>query len=1174
MFEEFDRYVESVKAACSLLDIVAADAPDLKRRGSIWTCCSPLRQEKNPSFVVYPDQDSFYDYGISEGGDAIQYVRLRDNADFVTALNTLAGRAGLPTWHEHKRTLGWGSNGEEYNPAYDQEMKLITERHRIHLILTEAAAYYHSSLRSFPDVRRHLVSHYGLENETIDSLKIGFSDGTLFLDFKERGTWDRHHLMQTGLFIESGVDEPHELHEHRIVFPYWNGGTVVYTISRRLEGYTPDDTWQQAKYKKQLTHSEKHSYVSRMIRNDFLWGEDSCRRPQERGLITEGVTDAISAWQRKYPVISPVTVRFKKSDIERLIPVTAHWKRVYIVNDNEAPRLDERTGRMIRPGLDGAKDTALALYRSGRDARIVLLPREEGAEKIDLNEYLRDHDTHTFDALLAASPDYPTFLLSQIDPATPPAQLDELLFPVYETIAFSPSPTLRDLYIADIARRFGITRKTIRECVREFEKRRTTDEAAAKERPRRPHPAEARDKPSTPAPPTASPVPVSPIPVTEPSPSVAPQEARSTNDEPPSDDPVSNDNDVSGGGSAGGGNGDGGGDGDGDGGDGGNGGDGSSDGSESKPTSFAPDLDLLGVIEEDQAGYYEENAGKYTARLTNFVFQPVRKVHTEHGVRLCCDIRTMRTGYTYPEVLLPVNAFRSARDLVTVLQKIDCSLVFSGKDIHVQGLAEHLDRFDVPLYQGASALGYLETADGPRWVAPKQIIGPTGVIKDPRLIYAPSYHAIMANRVDYSGATLPDDVVTKLAQHVIPHLFELNDPEVILSLIGWFSAAAVAPAIRKRTGYFSILWVWGTAGSGKTTIIRDVFWPIFSGVQGDPFSCTDTLFALVHTLASTASIPIVLDEYKHDLAVFHQQNVQRLARRNYTADIEQRGRPDRGVDSYPLHAPMIIIGEQLPDDPALRERLVVVSPLKSSLTPARRAALANIVRFPLRLLAGAWARFVTTRDIDRDLADARAMLASMIDPNSLAPRIAHNLLVLTLGDMLHQAWCRELGVTVPNRPALRSHLKAILAANAGDEEEALTMRDLFDNFIEQVAIYAQLGLVKEGVHYAMVDGKLCVYLEGCRQAYLVERRRAGQPDESLSARSLRRVAKEKLSSNSYIIDRSRQVELSEGHRPRCFVLDKEILLQQLGIEFPIAKNRQWGGNRRHSPADEDDTGWN
>lgn len=1175
MFEEFDRYVESVKAASSLLDIVAADAPDLKRRGSLWTCCSPLRQEKNPSFVVYAEQDSFYDYGSNEGGDVIQYIRLRDSADFLNALNTLAARAGLPTWQDHKRTLGWGNNGEEYNPAYDQELKLITERHRVHLILTEAAAYYHSALRSFPDVRSHLLHHYGLDNETIDSLKIGFSDGTLYLYLtRESAFKERRQLMQTGLFVESGagIEEPHELHEQRVVFPYWYGGTVVYTISRRLEGHTPDDPWQQAKYKKQLTHSEKHSYVSKMIRNDFLWGEDSCRRHQERGLITEGVTDAISAWQHKYAVISPVTVRFKKTDVERLIPVTANWKRVYIVNDNEAPRLDERTGRMIRPGLDGAKDTALALYRAGRDARIVLLPRQENAEKIDLNEYLRDHDNQAFDALLQAAPDYPTFLLDQIDPTTPPAQLDEQLFPIYETIASSPSPTLKDLYIADVARRFGITRKTIRECVREFEKKKAADEAAAKERPRRQHPAETRETPSSTPVPTTPPLPASSVPPTDPS----QQQARQTNDAPPLPqdnptvdvpvEPPTNNNVPDSGNAGDGSNGSGGGGS-------GNGGD---DGSGSDPArpSFAPDLDILGVIEEDPTGYYEENAGKYISRLSNFIFKPIRKVHTEHGVRLCCDIRMMRTGHVYPEVLLAANAFRSARDLVTVLQRVDCTLAFSGKDIHVQGLVEHLERYDVPSYQGASALGYIETQEGPRWITPKQVIGPTGVLEDPRIVYAPPYHVTMSDRVDYSGVTLEADMVTKLAQHIIPQLFELNEPEVMLSLIGWFSAAAIAPAIRKRTGYFSVLWVWGTGGSGKTTIVRDVFWPLFSGVQSDPFSCTDTLFALIHTLASTTSIPVVLDEYKHDLSVLQQQLVCRLARRNYTADIEQRGRADRQVDRYPLQAPMIVIGEQLPEDPALRERLVVVSPLKPSLTTARRAAMANIVRFPLRLLAGAWARFVTTRDVDRDLAEATAMLASMIDPQSVAPRIAHNLLVLTLGDMIHQAWCRELGVTIPNRPQLRSHLRAILATNI-DDEDAATVRDLLDNFLEQVAIYAHLGLIKEGVHYAFVDGKLCIYLEGCRQVYLVERRRAGQPDETLSTRSIRRVAKEKISSNSYIIDRSRQVELSEGHRPRCFVIDPEILSQQLGFDFPTSKNRQWGGRRRGgSQYDDDDSEWN
>jgi len=65
----------------------------------------------------------------------------------------------------------------------------------------------------------------------------------------------------------------HELFRWRLVFPYWKGGRVVYFIARRTD-YTPDDPWEQAKYKKLLTHSDKHRYVSKAIGNDFFYNED------------------------------------------------------------------------------------------------------------------------------------------------------------------------------------------------------------------------------------------------------------------------------------------------------------------------------------------------------------------------------------------------------------------------------------------------------------------------------------------------------------------------------------------------------------------------------------------------------------------------------------------------------------------------------------------------------------------------------------------------------------------------------------------------------------------------------------------------------------------------------------------------------------------------------------
>lgn len=56
-----------------------------------WTCCSPLRDEKNPSFSVHVEKNVWYDYGLWEGGDLIKLVMRLNGFTFKKAIGHLVG---------------------------------------------------------------------------------------------------------------------------------------------------------------------------------------------------------------------------------------------------------------------------------------------------------------------------------------------------------------------------------------------------------------------------------------------------------------------------------------------------------------------------------------------------------------------------------------------------------------------------------------------------------------------------------------------------------------------------------------------------------------------------------------------------------------------------------------------------------------------------------------------------------------------------------------------------------------------------------------------------------------------------------------------------------------------------------------------------------------------------
>ena len=68
---------------------------NLKRAGSNLKGLCPFHSEKTPSFTVYPAENSFYCFGCGVGGDAITFIRKRENLDYPDAVEFLANRAGI-----------------------------------------------------------------------------------------------------------------------------------------------------------------------------------------------------------------------------------------------------------------------------------------------------------------------------------------------------------------------------------------------------------------------------------------------------------------------------------------------------------------------------------------------------------------------------------------------------------------------------------------------------------------------------------------------------------------------------------------------------------------------------------------------------------------------------------------------------------------------------------------------------------------------------------------------------------------------------------------------------------------------------------------------------------------------------------------------------------------------
>ncbi len=97
------EYIQEVVRRSDIAEIVSGYV-QLRRRGRTQTGLCPFHSEKTPSFVVYPETQSFYCFGCGAGGDVITFIKKINNLDYVEAVKFLAGRAGMPMPEENDET--------------------------------------------------------------------------------------------------------------------------------------------------------------------------------------------------------------------------------------------------------------------------------------------------------------------------------------------------------------------------------------------------------------------------------------------------------------------------------------------------------------------------------------------------------------------------------------------------------------------------------------------------------------------------------------------------------------------------------------------------------------------------------------------------------------------------------------------------------------------------------------------------------------------------------------------------------------------------------------------------------------------------------------------------------------------------------------------------------------
>jgi DNA primase catalytic core len=442
------EYIQKIKDANPIEDIIKEDVAELKQNGNVFFGYHSNKHdsESKSSLRIDPEKQLYYCFNCTEGGDVIDWLECNRNMSFTQACRYLAERAGIAPLDVDP----------EKQKEYENQRK---ERRQLEALYKTAAEIYNSQLTE--EHYKLLLNEWGLNRKTVDRFKIGYAPVGTFLKDKllEEG-FSKSLIYKSGLVNKGG----YEHFQGRLVFPYYYNTQVVYFTARKTD-QTPDKEWEKGKYKKLLTHSDKNQHVSKTVTNGHFAGEDSAKGADVL-LITEGIPDCYAAIQAGYACISPGTVNFSDKTLPRLERFAKKVKHVYIVNDTE------ESGT----GYNAALKTAELLLDKGIEVKIILLPKSDDSQKMDLADYLKEHTPENLQGLLEESKTVFEICLDKL--RENPGSEDELKIAYRLLSKSSINQSKKDKCVNQlykIVKDVGIMKPTIRSEIAKLQKSKTKD---------------------------------------------------------------------------------------------------------------------------------------------------------------------------------------------------------------------------------------------------------------------------------------------------------------------------------------------------------------------------------------------------------------------------------------------------------------------------------------------------------------------------------------------------------------------------------------------------------------------------------------------------------------------------------------------------------------------------
>ena len=361
--------IDEIKEHLDIVEVVSAYVP-LKKAGRTYKALCPFHSEKTPSFVVFPDSQSWHCFGAcGTGGDVFTFIQKRENVGFSEALRILAQKAGV-----------------EVKPRTERESAEEQKRDKIRETNEVATRYFHNLLLDENEPRAEIARAYldkrGLNEETIRKFQLGYAlDSWRALSDHLMGRgYQRDDLLTAGLIIERDDGRYYDRFRGRLIIPIRDErGRVVGFGGRTLD---PDGVPKYLNSPQTLLFDKSRTFYGLDVAKGAI-------RAAGHAVIVEGYMDVLQAHQHG---IANIVAQMGTALTEAQLKVLSRFTRSFVLALDPDTAGDRATLR----GLAVARETLARRtvpvptarghirYESQLDAQLRIMTLPQGQDPDDV----------------------------------------------------------------------------------------------------------------------------------------------------------------------------------------------------------------------------------------------------------------------------------------------------------------------------------------------------------------------------------------------------------------------------------------------------------------------------------------------------------------------------------------------------------------------------------------------------------------------------------------------------------------------------------------------------------------------------------------------------------------------------------------------------------------------